>query len=150
MSQTEIRVREAKAEDLPAVAELAAEWWPSAGPGLEREIRADYLLSPDGAAFLACAGETPAGFACCRLRRDYVEGASSSPVGYLEGIYVCPALRRRGAARALLAAAKCWAAAHGCVEFASDCEEDNQVSRQFHERMGFEEVNCIRCFLQKL
>ena len=30
----------------------------------------------------------PIGFAQCTLRNDYVEGSSSSPVGYLEGIYV--------------------------------------------------------------
>ena len=28
------------------------------------------------------------GFAQCGLRRDYVEGTDSSPVGYLEGIFI--------------------------------------------------------------
>ena len=30
----------------------------------------------------------PAGFAQCQLRRDYVEGTKTSPVGYPEGIFV--------------------------------------------------------------
>lgn len=143
-------VREAAREDLPAVTELARELWPTAGSGLEAELREMYLLSLEGAAFLALEDEAPVGFACCRLRRDYVEGACRSPVGYLEGIFVRPASRRRGVARALLRAAERWAAARGCTEFASDCEADHRDSQRFHEHMGFAEVNCIRCFLKPL
>lgn len=38
-------------------------------------------------------------FADAALRHDYVNGCESSPVVYLEGIYVQPASRRRGLAR---------------------------------------------------
>lgn len=43
------------------------------------------------------------GFAEASLRRDYVNGTDSSPVGFLEGIYVLPQARRQGVARLLLA-----------------------------------------------
>ena len=86
----------------------------------------------------------------CQLRRDYVQGAGSSPVGYLEGIFVREEYRRRGHARELLAACQAWAAEQGCREFASDCELDNQASYRFHRAAGFAEAGRIICFIKKL
>ena len=100
--------------------------------------------------FLARAGELAVGFAQCALRHDYVEGTCSSPVGYLEGIYVAPACRHRGFARALLRACENWAEEMGCTEFASDCELTNSDSYAFHKSMGFAEANRIICFTKKL
>ena len=109
------------------------------------------LLDGDEAAvFLLFADGKAAGFAHCQLRHDYVEGTDSSPVGYLEGIYVEEALRRRGHARALLAACETWAAGRGCTEFASDCELGNEASRAFHLHAGFDEANRIVCFAKRL
>ena len=103
----------------------------------------------DAAVFLALEGEA-VGFAQCQLRRDYVEGTESSPVGYLEGIFVTQPCRNRGYARALLAACQDWARARGCTEFASDCELTNSESLAFHLRMGFLEANRIICFTKRL
>ena len=100
--------------------------------------------------YMAFDGETPIGFAQCGLRRDYVEGADSSPVGYLEGIYVEEAYRRKGYARLLLTACEIWAREQGCTEFASDCELANGESLRFHLSVGFEEANRIICFVKKL
>ena len=94
--------------------------------------------------------ETPIGFAQCQLRRDYVEGTSTSPVGYLEGIYVCPEYRGAGLARALLSRCEAWAREQGCSEFASDCELTNTASLAFHQALGFTEANRIICFTKKL
>ena len=105
---------------------------------------------PDAAFFLAYAEETAIGFAQCQLRHDYVEGADSSPVGYLEGIYVADGYRKQGVARELLCACESWAKAKGCAEFASDCELENTQSLQFHLNVGFEEANRIICFTKKL
>ena len=51
----------------------------------------------------------PVGFAQCGLRRDYVEGTESSPVGYLEGIFVKESYRSKGCAKELLLACESWA-----------------------------------------
>ena len=113
-------IRKAAVEDLASAAELAALLWPEAGKEeLEQEFR-DLLEDGGCALFLASEGGRDIGFAQCQLRHDYVEGTDSSPVGYLEGIYVREDSRRRGTARALLRRCEDWAARLGCREFASD------------------------------
>ena len=46
--------------------------------------------------FLKYEKDLPVGFAQCQLRYDYVEGTNSSPVGYLEGIFVKESYRNKG------------------------------------------------------
>ena len=46
--------------------------------------------------FLKYENDFPIGFAQCQLRYDYVEGTKSSPVGYLEGIFVKEGYRSKG------------------------------------------------------
>lgn len=135
--------------DIPVIAVLAAELFHDTAETLAAEFEA-LLDDPSCAVFLLSLEDRPAGFAQCQLRRDYVEGTETSPVGYLEGIYVRPEFRRRGCARTLLAACERWAGAKGCTEFASDCELDNDASLAFHLRMGFAEANRIICFTKRL
>lgn len=81
-------------------------------------------------------------FVSLSVRNDYVEGkADSRPVGYLEGIYVKPEFRKRGIARELITFAKKWTVECGCCMLASDCELTNEVSRLFHNKIGFVEAN---------
>ena len=131
-------IRRAETRDLPALAALAAKLF----SGDEAEHFAEFsqlLPCADAALFLCEEGGAPAGFAQAQLRRDYVEG-----------VYVEPDFRRRGFAQALLRACEAWAREKGCAEFASDCELENEASAAFHARMGFAEVNRIRCFLKPL
>ena len=143
-------IRQAQRGDLPAITGLASRLWPDATvPELEDSF-SSLLSHSDAAVFLAFSNSQPVGFAQCQLRHDYVEGTDSSPVGYLEGIYVEELHRRRGFARLLLAACEVWAQEQGCTEFASDCELDNFDSFHFHLGLGFEEANRIICFTKKL
>ena len=143
-------VRKAEAKDLPILGELACGLWPHHTPDAMRAEMAETLEMPDAAFFLAFAEKTAVGFAQCQLRRDYVEGTDSSPVGYLEGIYVLPGHRRQGIAKALLSACESWAKSMGCREFASDCELTNKDSLKFHLNVGFREANRIICFVREL
>ena len=118
-----------------------------------RELADEFreLAENDGAAcFIKYVGNTLAAFAQCQLRHDYVEGTESSPVGYLEGIFVSEEYRKNGFAAELLAECEKWAKEKGCTEFASDCELDNEVSLRFHLALGFEEANRVICFRKGL
>ncbi len=89
------------------------------------------------------------GFAEVGLRSS-AEGCLSSPVGYLEGIWVDPDARRSAVGRALVRAGEAWAVARGCTEFASDCQLDNEATRAFHQAVGFAEVGRIVCYRRSL
>ncbi len=143
-------MRKATANDLPLLAQMACRLWPHHSPEEMRLEMGEILANPEAAFFLAFENDTPIGFAQCQLRHDYVEGTQTSPVGYLEGIYVEETHRRKGIARQLLAACQSWARVQGAGEFASDCELDNQESLLFHQKLGFEEANRIICFVKKL
>ena len=143
-------LRKAEIKDLAILAELACQLWPDHTIDEMRAEYADMIAKPDAAFFLAYVQETAVGFAQCQLRCDYVEGTDSSPVGYLEGIYVTESYRHHGIAKRLLHACEVWAKEQGCTEFASDCELDNMQSLQFHLNVGFEEANRIICFTKKL
>lgn len=143
-------LRKATLADLPAVSALAARLWPDHTAAEMETGFLPILATEDTAVFLVYEGNKAIGFAQCGLRHDYVEGTESSPVGYLEGIYVEESHRLRGYARLLLAACEVWAKEQGCTEFASDCELHNQESLHFHMNVGFEEANRIICFVKKI
>ncbi|WP_039917082.1 aminoglycoside 6'-N-acetyltransferase [Cellvibrio mixtus] len=91
------------------------------------------------------AGE-PAGFIEAALRYDYVNGTETSPVAFIEGIYVKPGHRSQGFARQLVDAVTDWARAQGCVELASDTGLDNFVSQDVHKALGFVETERVVYF----
>lgn len=137
-------------EQMEDLTELACRLWPGHSPGELRVEIGELLCREDACFFLKYEDEQPIAFAQCQLRHDYVEGTKSSPVGYLEGIYVREDFRRRVVARELLAACEQWARKQGCWEFASDCELTNRESERFHRALGFGEAGRIICFVKKL
>lgn len=143
-------VVKAGSDQVHAIARLALRLWPEhTYEELSKEI--DLLLaSPSAAVFVWREGAASVGFAQCQLRFDYVEGTHSSPVGYLEGVYVDPTYRRGGVAKALLTACENWAKEQGCTEFASDCEIHNADSYGFHTHNGFAEAGRIICLRKAL
>ncbi len=92
----------------------------------------------------------PVGFCETSLRSDYVNGCETSPVAFLEGIYVDADARRTGVARALTAEAQIWARKAGCKEFASDALLDNTASHQMHKALGFSETERVVYFRKKI
>lgn len=105
---------------------------------------------PQQQTFLAFEDSTAVAFAQVTLRHDYVEGTGTSPVGYLEGIYVSPSHRRQGLARKMVETCKGWAKEQGCSEFASDTQLHNVESQAFHQALGFIEAGRIVCYTQQL
>lgn len=139
-----------KEEDCTIVAKLALLLW--SGHMLEEFEESFRKLAQSDRAnvFLAFKDENAIGFAQCQLRSDYVEGTSTSPVGYLEGLFVEESYRHMGYARVLVDHCEQWAKEKGCLEFASDCEIDNDQSYHVHLNLGFTEANRIICFTKTL
>lgn len=89
-------------------------------------------------------------FAHCNIRKEYVEGTSSSAVAYLEAIFVEKEYRNAGLATYLIRCCENWAKKKGCREFASDCDVNNNESRILHKANGFIEVSTLVHYIKKL
>jgi aminoglycoside 6'-N-acetyltransferase I len=82
--------------------------------------------------------------------RKYAPGCTSSPVPFIEGWYVEPALQGRGIGRALMAAAESRARAEGYTEIGSDAGLDNADGIAAHLAVGYQEVERIVSFRRSL
>lgn len=109
----------------------------------ERRATSIALLAVDTAGGIA-------GFAEASLRHDYVNGTDTSPVGFLEGLYVAPAWRRRGIGRALVAGVDDWVRATGCSELASDADVTNTAGHAAHRAYGFVETERVVYFRKRV
>lgn len=143
-------LRKANREDLDHLAGLAKMLWPKNDLHALKEEFQGYLEDKHACILLAFDKQNAVGFAQCQLRFDYVEGTKTSPVGYLEGIFVRESHRNNGYARELVKTCERWAEEQGCSEFASDCTIDNEESLAMHLRLGFMEAGRIICFKKSL
>lgn len=143
----------------PATKADAADWvamrtalWPSGGNGAHAADIAGLLSDPgETINLIARDGDGGAlGFAEAALRRDYVNGCKTSPVAFLEGIFVRPEARGQGVARVLVGAVEAWAREQGCTEFASDAAPENFASLDMHRALGFEETQRVVFFRKVL
>jgi aminoglycoside 6'-N-acetyltransferase I len=147
-----MEITPATIEDVDAWAGLRAALWPEGSVAHHRDELLHSFAAPDqrSAVYLARAGSEILGFAEATLRFDYVHGGNTSPIAFLEGIYVRPADRRKGVARSLCRAVEAWALESGCTELASDALLDNTQSHAFHAAAGFEETERVVYFRKQL
>ncbi|WP_342526561.1 aminoglycoside 6'-N-acetyltransferase [Chryseomicrobium sp. FSL W7-1435] len=139
---------ESKALDILPLLEAL---WPGQTEEQWKSEIEDSFKNDDATFFIAYSEDDKAiGFSQVQLRRDYVEGTETSPVGYLEGLYVKESERNKGIARDLVQVAENWARDRECKEFASDVELANTNSQLMHERLGFQEVNRVVCYVKPL
>lgn len=126
--------------------------WPDGGTDAEllREMQRQLADPVTYVQFMACVGERAVGFAEAAVRRDAVNGATVSPVAFLEGLYVVPEARRQGVARHLVQAVIDWAVAAGFTELASDALLENTASHVMHRALGFEEAERVVCFRRRV
>ena len=146
-----IDVKRCTGNDAAAWHALRAALWPDTPAAEHAQEIAQQLADSDRlAAWIASINTQPVGLAEVALRSDYVNGTETSPVLFLEGLYVVPAARRRGVARALVGAAAAWGRVQGCCEFASDAQIDNAASHALHRALGFAETERVVYFRQLL
>ena len=132
-------IKKGTINDIDMITSLALKLWPDNNyNSLKEELLS--LMNKNTCFFIKYENNTPIGFSQVSIRNDYVEGTTSSPVGYLEGIFVEEGYRLAGHASALVKISEAWAKSLGCSEFASDCEIDNVDSFLFHIKMGFIEA----------
>ncbi len=120
------------------------EWLPDLDEARALLEKADLLF------LVARENNRRVGFAEASIRHDYVNGCETSPVVFLEGIYVRPEDRKRGVARALCDAVARWGRERGCTEFASDALLENVDSHAMHRALGFEETERVVYFRKVL
>jgi len=90
------------------------------------------------------------GFINLSLRYEHVSGATSSPTGYVEGIFVKRRYRKKGIAKKLIEAGEKWVKSKGCKEIGSDTWLHNKASQEFHKKLGFKENNVLAHFIKKI
>lgn len=138
--------------DQPGWLEMRRALWRDADEDDHRGYMAISLAQPERyVQFVAYDDERqPLGFIEGSIRSDYVNGTETSPVGFVEGVYVVPLARRRGIARQLFDAVADWARACGCRELASEALIDNERSQQAHRALGFRETERVVYFTRRL
>ena len=125
--------------------------WPDVADAAHRTEMAAIVAQPERyAAFLVDVDGRTVAFAEASLRHEYVNGTSSSPVVFLEGLSVAPDAWRRGHARRLVEAVAAWGRELGCKELASDAHVDNAAGILAHRAVGFEETERVVYFRKAL
>ena len=148
-----MKVKAAAIEHVDEWAAMRATLWPDAPLDEHQREIAEALqrFNPDRVVLLAFSDQKSIiGFAEASVRRDPVNGCDTSPVTFLEGIFVKTAHRHEGAARLLLTAVEDWGRSKGCTELGSDADCENPEGLAFHASAGFEETERVVFFKKDL
>lgn len=144
-------IQKIKKEDFDAWLKMGLLLWPKHSTDeLKKEFQ-DILKSKIEETFICKEDKCNyAGFINISLRYEYVPGAKSSPVGYVEGIFVKEQYRKKGIAKKLIDAGEEWAKSKHCKEMGSDVELHNKLSQVFHKKLGFKEDDILVHFIKKI
>ena len=147
-----MKIEACESADQPGWLRLRQALWPDASR--EQHLAEMTMLASDRRRYVNFIAYSPSseaiGLAEASIRHDHVNGTESSPVAFLEGLYVVPQARRQGVAASLVAALADWARAGGCRELASDAVLENSISHVVHRALGFEETERVVFFRRKL
>ena len=147
-------VRPLTAADRTAWLAMRVALYSEAAPGAraaELAAEVDMMLARDD--WVAFAVEAPDGTLVGLIElfeRNYAESCETSPVCYIEGLWVDAAWRRRGLARRLVEAGRDWARSRGRTEMASDVQITNLLSQTVHRRLGFAETERLVTYRQPI
>jgi aminoglycoside 6'-N-acetyltransferase I len=143
-------IEEISENNIEHLTKLTLELWTDCEYETEYISYKRILKSENETCYLIADQSTYFGFIHISLRFEYVEGANTSPVGYIEGIYIKPEYREFGYGKKLVKYGIVWAKEKGCSEIGSDAKLENKNSHHFHTRIGFKETNRTINYLQKI
>lgn len=146
---TGITIRRAGPADKAEWLRMRLALWPDEDVDSLRELDA-MLADPLSPVFLAIRADGRLGGFIEAGMRNYADGCDTGPVGYIEGWYIDPDLRRQGVGAALVQAAEDWARNQGLSEMGSDTWQDNEVSIRAHLKLGYEEKERLVHFGKRL
>ncbi len=131
------RVRRARLEDVPALVALMEEFYAEADYPLDRDWAAAScarLLGDEslGAAWIAFHGG-PAGYVVLTVRHSMEYGGLD---GWVDDLFVRPAFRRHGLARAALEALLAECERRGVLALHVEVGRENDAARPLYERFG--------------
>ena len=136
----QFRFEKARPEDLVEWSALRDALYTGVSPDFHTADMELFLAASDRQCWIARdAAGAAAGFLEVALR-NIVDGCLTSPVGFIEGVYVKPQYRGCGLGARLVDLAGEWALGRGCSEMATDAELENTSAQAFHRHMGFEET----------
>ncbi len=145
-----MHIREFKQEDKHEVMQMASKLLPDySGDMLINDFRKK-LANPHHVGFICVKNEKILGFITMSLRFEHVPKATTSPVAYIEAIFVKKDCRKMGIARKLYETAQAWAKSKHCSQMAADTWDWNKDSIWFHKKMGFEKTLTLVFFLKNL
>lgn len=147
-----ITYRPFEMSDLDAMEVMGRKLWSGFKEGELRELLVNTAQDTDRKQIWIAldTGDKYVGFTVFSVRTDYVEGAVKSPTGYLEGIFVEEAYRKKGIAEALFHLGEQWCKDKGCTQIGSDTWLSAQASRNFHQKLGFWEEDVLVHFLKDI
>lgn len=135
-------------ENINQLTKLSLELWNDSTYDDEYTNWYSIVYSKTDFCLLAKKGLDYIGFIHISIRTDYVEGCENLSISYLEALYVNENFRNMGLAKKLLEKAELWAKSKGITQMASDTQLDNDASKSFHLKTGFNEINRIVCYVK--
>lgn len=143
-----VKIRQAMQPDYSKWIEMRKKLWPKSSFDelkewahlLEAKAFICYFAEIDGeiAGFIEIAS------------RPYVNGCSSSPVAFVEGIWVDTAFQKQGIGLQLIRQAEAWARSQGMKELGSDTRIESEHSIHAHKSWGFIETERVVYFCKTL
>jgi len=75
--------------------------------------------------------------------RNIVDGCLSSPVAYIEGLYLKPEYRHRGLGKEVIELLRSWCRERSFSELATDAQLANEAAQRFYRAAGFQETDRV-------
>ena len=145
-----MRIVRADESSLKAWTDLALLLFPDSSFEEELSLNKKILRSENEAGLLCQADGQYVGYMHLSVRNDYVNGTDTSPVAFVEALYLLPAYRAQGIGKEFIKYAEAFARQRGITQLASDCFVDNTLSERFHKSCGFVEKERVICFVKNL